>query len=553
MTGGKGPAAPAPGSPRFAIRYIADGFTTDGKIMGRQSAGKSLIRGMARRWKTDTLYGWGGPLDAPAAMEAQVRADGFAGKVVWCDRAGGLSSSALDAIYVPAPLTAEVSALRDRTDGATSLFGVTHTLSSHTAMDQLASLVMPPFRAWDGLICTSAAALGVVEWLHDEARAWWRDAAGVTRFNTPALTVVPLGVNVDDFVIPAAEKAAARARFGLSPDDVAFLFAGRMTFHAKANPVALYAGLEAASAMLGKQLVCIEAGIAPNASILDGFARARATIAPSVRFLPVDGADSAAYRAAWAAADVFTSLSDNIQETFGITPLEAMAAGLPVLATDWDGYRDTVRDGVDGILAPTLAPAPGDGARLARRYGEGGLNYDRYIGMASMETIVDVDAVAAAIARLASDPALRARMGAAGAERARTHYDWPVLLDRYAAFAADLAQRRRAAAGSRRAPPARPDPFALFAHYPTRTLCDADPITMRVADPAALERLLGLSALNYVVGADHVAAEAIMAVHRAARDASRLGDLVGPASGLPRETAIAAATWLAKAGVLRIG
>ncbi len=30
---------------------------------------------------------------------------------------------------------------------------------------------------------------------------------------------------------------------------------------------------------------------------------------------------------AWASADVFCSLSDNIQETFGIVPIEAMAAG----------------------------------------------------------------------------------------------------------------------------------------------------------------------------------------------------------------------------------
>ena len=38
--------------------------------------------------------------------------------------------------------------------------------------------------------------------------------------------------------------------------------------------------------------------------------------------------------------DIFVSLSDNIQETFGLTPLEGMASGLPVVATDWNGYRD---------------------------------------------------------------------------------------------------------------------------------------------------------------------------------------------------------------------
>ena len=63
----------------------------------------------------------------------------------------------------------------------------------------------------------------------------------------------------------------------------------------------------------------------------------------------VDGNDPAVVGACWAAADVFLSLVDNIQETFRLTPIEAMAAGLPVVVSDWDGYRYTVRDGETGF------------------------------------------------------------------------------------------------------------------------------------------------------------------------------------------------------------
>src|SRR5690606_14648837 len=97
-------------------------------------------------------------------------------------------------------------------------------------------------------------------------------------------------------------------------------------------------------------------------------------------------------REIWFASDIFTSLSDNIQETFGITPLEAMAAGLPVVVTDWDGYRETVRNGVDGFAVPTLAPPPGNAADLAFRFEAELDNYDLYIGNACQATSVDIGA-----------------------------------------------------------------------------------------------------------------------------------------------------------------
>ena len=77
-------------------------------------------------------------------------------------------------------------------------------------------------------------------------------------------------------------------------------------------------------------------------------------------------------------------------EPFGIVPLEAMACGVPVVASAVGGLIDTVVDGVTGVHVP-----PRDPARLA-----------------------------GALRGLLDDPARRRALGRAGAARARARYSW---------------------------------------------------------------------------------------------------------------------------------
>lgn len=87
-------------------------------------------------------------------------------------------------------------------------------------------------------------------------------------------------------------------------------------------------------------------------------------------------------------ADIFCAPSTG-QESFGIVLLEAMAAGLPIVASDIHGYKRVVQRDRTALLVEPKDP----------------------------------DALCGAIMRLASDPALRDRLGRAGAERAK-EFDW---------------------------------------------------------------------------------------------------------------------------------
>ena len=78
-------------------------------------------------------------------------------------------------------------------------------------------------------------------------------------------------------------------------------------------------------------------------------------LCPSVRFVRLGGTQPVSEQVkhqALAAADVAVSLVDNPQETFGLAVAEAMA-GVPLVVSDWNGYRDLVRDGLDGFRIPT--------------------------------------------------------------------------------------------------------------------------------------------------------------------------------------------------------
>jgi len=82
-------------------------------------------------------------------------------------------------------------------------------------------------------------------------------------------------------------------------------------------------------------------------------------------------------------------------ESFGMVLTEAFAAGTPVVASDIAGYRDVVRDGVDGVLVP-----PGDAQTLAEALRD---LYDEPERLAGMARAAAADVERFAWPRVAAD------------------------------------------------------------------------------------------------------------------------------------------------------
>ncbi len=159
---------------------------------------------------------------------------------------------------------------------------------------------------------------------------------------------------------------------------------------------------------------------------------------------------------------------------------------MAVVVTDWDGYRDTVRDGIDGLRVPTWMPAAGIGEDLAAAHEAGSDTYDLYCGLASHHASVDHQALADGLVALATQEGLLQRLGAAGQARARQDFDWPVVFRRYQDLWRELDRLRAGATApaAPRAAPTRMDPFRAFAGYPSWTL-QPGTLVLRAPDAAA--------------------------------------------------------------------
>ncbi len=199
------------------------------------------------------------------------------------------------------------------------------------------------------------------------------------RMGVPAarIALVPSGVNTSRFAPDGPTQPRQRPRVlsvGRLVERKGFADVIRAMRHVPEAECVIVGGPPAA-----------ELAADPHARALWGVAE-QVGVADRVRLVGAVGSEQMAswYRS----ADVLAAVP--WYEPFGLTPLEAMACGVPVVAADVGGLSDTVVDGVTGDLVPPRDP---------RALGE-------------------------ALRRVLADPARRFAYGSAAIDRARSCYSW---------------------------------------------------------------------------------------------------------------------------------
>ena len=437
--------------------------------------------------------------------------------------------------------------------------GLAHAICGSEAGKLLEQYCLAPSESSDAIVCPSHAIRSVIRSFWDNYGDYLHQRFGINYLCPVQLPVIPLGVDVERFdaIATLDKRAEQRRELGLADGEIVLLWVGRLSYVNKANPLAMFQIAERAAEMARTNLHLLIYGYFMPQDAEVQFRKMAQDFCSTVRVTFVLNSDHRFPDGLWAAADIFLSLVDNIQESFGLTPIEAMAAGLPRIVSDWDGYRDSVEHGKDGFLIRTTQPPPGTGREISESLLTGGNTHAGFLAKSALCVAVDLDAAVEAIVSLVKDSNRRRTIGDAARVRARATYDWRHVISAYETLWQELESRRRIEKLNvnrvrwSSPTPQLPDPFTMYAAYPSAPLAENDRLTIAASSDAVKtlwQHEINMLALDLMIPADQVVT-LVSSVTR--HDSVLISEIFRQFPTLDRNQMWRTLAWLLKLGIFR--
>ena len=364
-----------------------------------------------------------------------------------------------------------LAALRDRrAKNRFPLTGLTHSLNTYLMAQRYLQLALANLAPFDAIVCTSKAGFRVVRKGYEQMRSRLEGLLGVDCPLNARLEQIPLGIESACFEPPG--RAEARAHLNLPAQDFLVLIVGRISSHSKMDLLPLlYAMAHEWRRDRLSRMKFVVAGGAEAASLAELKRRlAEMEISEHIIFKPnFQPKDKVPL---YASANAFLSLSDNTQETFGLSVVEAMAAGTLPIVSDFNGYKDLVEHRKTGFRIPTLWSPPAKALDGLDSFLGGGWSFYQ-----AQATAVDLEALIDCFHFITRNPGKSHELAEA-ARKAAAQYHWSAIIPRYEALWRELAtlSEREVSPPPRTLHPLEADLSAIFSHYPTGALNPDTPL-----------------------------------------------------------------------------
>lgn len=303
------------------------------------------------------------------------------------------------------------------------LVNLVHAIAPPHMYETFVMDIIGPTRPYDSFICPSIALRDAMIKYFDEISFYFKDRFGTDIRYKGKFEVIPLGIDEEYFYPMDKKEAKEKIKVPIEKTIV-----GCITRLTPVNKMDLFplikAFKDAVDTSKNKDVILMIAGKEQCQDYIEELQASASKIGILDKLIIKSEFDNKDIPLYYNASDMFVSIPDNVQETFGLTPIEAMMCKVPVIVSDWDGYKETVEDSITGFKVPML-------------WGACTANADRkailhnivptllYLGQS---VALDNHRLADCMRQMIENPSLREHLGENAMKQAIDKYSWSKII-----------------------------------------------------------------------------------------------------------------------------
>lgn len=294
--------------------------------------------------------------------------------------------------------------------------GLIHSLNGKETNFHAFKMINSPLQPYDTIICSSKAGKQALSNIfHSISTETGKSFKG--NFH-----IIPLGVNNNT----PLNKTECRKLQNVPDNRIRLLTIGRISPITKYDPYPLissFSDIIRDYPELDIELVIAGGANSSELTILKSII-AEEKMEQYIKIVP--NFDDNLKAILYGSSDIYISLIDNLQETFGISIIEAMQASLPVVASDINGYKELIEDGKTGFKIPSIWCNNFQPNELSSI-----MDFSTLQLMLAQNMSLDLDIFKNKIRELSINPELRKEMGTAAQNKISKKYLWKDIIKEY--------------------------------------------------------------------------------------------------------------------------